>query len=237
MPVREVDEQEDFSPMPPQIPRISSTPPVLGSRALTPEARVQPPEPKEFELRPGDSGEDRPTQIPQQLEPLTDADLKAIQAAEETALLREMREAEELLASEPSLFGLPAIISHPFLGATVIAFASVLGLFIFNQVTSVLNGLATLPAYWQYAGWAGLGILGLAFSYAGLRFAWLYVRLRRNKQLRIKGLEELEKRTRNALAGQRQDQGSQTATHPVSSRVSNVSRQGTQTTGRPGRKR
>jgi uncharacterized membrane protein YcjF (UPF0283 family) len=157
---------------------------------------LQPPEPKEFELRPGDSGEDRPTQIPQQLTPLSDADLKAIETVEETALLREMREAEELLASEPGLFGLPSFLSHPLIGTGMLAFATILGLFVFNQVTSILNGLATLPTYWQYAGWVGLGVLGLGLLYSVLRLSWFYVRLRRNKQLRIKGLEELEKRTR-----------------------------------------
>lgn len=203
MPTTHLDERDDVPPVPPQIPRIEGiTPPPLmppqSSSTSSPgvEPVTQRSEPKEFDQRPGDPGEDRPPQIPQQLTPLSEADLQAIRVAEETALLREMREAEELTSSEPSLLGLPALISHPLVGLVMLALGGLLGLFIFNQVASVVVALSTLPPIWQYLGWAGLSLLGLAVLYAMARLGWFYYHLRRNKQIRLKGLEALERRTK-----------------------------------------
>jgi uncharacterized membrane protein YcjF (UPF0283 family) len=194
----ELDENLDL-PVPPQAPRFDGAPPKpvplppTFSDAVGPTQR---PEPKEFDLRPGDAGEDRPPQVPANLAPLSDGDLKAIRAAEEQLLMRELREAEELIASEPSVLGLPSYLSGPLMGSLVIGLAAVLGLFVFNQVMSAIASLGTLQGFWMYGGYVGLGLLAGAVVYAMLRLVWLYFRLRRNKQLRLKGLEELEKRTK-----------------------------------------
>jgi len=198
MPRPDLDERDDLAPVPPQVPRMDG----VAAKAFVPAASpsapppVQRPEPKEFDLRPGDSGEDRPVQTPLGLAPLSEADHKALAIEEERLLQRELREAEELIASEPSVLGLPGYLSHPLMGAIVIGLGAVLGLFLFNQIMQAVALIGTLQGFWMYGCYAGLGVLGLAAVYAMLRLLWLYMRLRRNKQLRIKGLEELEKRTK-----------------------------------------
>jgi putative membrane protein len=200
MPRPKFDERDDLPAMPPQVPRLDGAPSkAVHVPAPLPNvvpAPAQKPEPKEFELRPGDSGEDRPSQVPMALAPLSDADLKALAAEEERLLQRELREAEELIASEPSVLGLPSVLSHPLMGAVVVGMAAVLGLFVFNQFMQALSLLGSLQGFWMYGGYVGLGLLAGGVVYAMLRLVWLYVRLRRNKQLRLKGLEELEKRTK-----------------------------------------
>jgi putative membrane protein len=193
MPRSEIDEI-DQAPAPPQVPRLEGAPARIVP--LPPPPTLQRSEPKEFEPRPGDSGEDRPTQAPANLAPLSPADLRALADADELLLQKELREAEELIASEPSVLGLPAWISHPLMASVVIGMAALVGLFLFNQVGQSLALLGSLQGFWAYAGYVGLGILGAAVAYAMLRMLVLYFRLRRNRQLRIKGLEELEKRTR-----------------------------------------
>ena len=196
MPRTEIDEREDYSPVPPQVPRMEGPSPKPAEPPHTQRSA-----PKEFELRPGDSGDDRPPQIPKELGPLSDADLKALAEAEERLLQKELREAEELIASEPSVLGLSNWLSHPLMGSVAIGMAGVLGLFIYNQVTSALATMGSLQGFWMYGGYVALGVLAGSVLYAMLRLLWLYVRLRRNKQLRIKGLEELEKRIRELPAG------------------------------------
>jgi len=201
MPRPNLDERDDLPPVPPQVPRMdgSSTktayiPPAFpGAEAAV---LLQRSSPKEIELRPGDSGEDRPSQIPANLTPLNESDLKALDAAEERLLSRELREAEELIASEPSVLGLPSYLSHPLMGSLLIGVTALIGLFVFNQVAQALALLGTLQGFWMYGGYVGLGVLGAGVVYAMLRLSWLYVRLKRNRQLRLKGLEELEKRTK-----------------------------------------
>ena len=194
MPRSDYDEIET-PPVPLQVPRLEGIPtkPLPQPSELPTLQRT---EPKEFDFRPGDSGEDRPLQAPRGLAPLSEADRRALADTEERLLQKELREAEELIASEPSMFGLSSWISHPIMGSVVIGLGAVLGLFIFNQVMSALSVLGALQGIWMYAGYVGLGLLGLGVAYAMLRLLWLYMRLRRNKQLRIKGLEELEKRTK-----------------------------------------
>ena len=191
MPRIELEEREEYSPVPPQVPRMETPPPRPPE---PPHAHHS--EPKEFQLRPGDSGDDRPLQVPKDLAPLSDADLKALSQAEERLLQKELREAEELIASEPSVLGLPNWLSHPLMGSVAIGMAGVLGLFIYNQVTSALATMGSLQGFWMYGGYVALGLLAGSVVYAMFRLLWLYIRLRRNKQLRIKGLEELEKRTK-----------------------------------------
>jgi uncharacterized membrane protein YcjF (UPF0283 family) len=106
-----------------------------------------------------------------------------------------LKRAAELMASEPTVFGLPSILGHPLVGLFMLAMAGLLGLFLFNQVSSAITAINTLPDYLQWLGWGVFGLLTLAVVYAMLRFTVMYIRLRRNKQLRLRGLQELEKRT------------------------------------------
>ncbi len=197
MPRPDVSELDDLV-VPPQTPRIDGTAKRVAVAVTVEEETisVQRSEPKEFDLRPGDSGEDRPPQLPHGLTDLSEADLKAMAQAEELLLQKEIRAAEELITSEPSVLGLPSFLSHPFMGAVVVGLLSLLGLFIFNQITQALSQIGTLQGFWMYGGYVGLGILGGGVLYAIFRFVWIYIRLRRNKQLRLKGLEELDKRTK-----------------------------------------
>ena len=187
----------DEIPVPPQVPRLDGAP-VIKPLPVFPEAGLakQRSEPKEYEPRPGDSGEDRPTQVPSSLAPLSEADMKALADADERLLQKELREAEELIASEPSVLGLPSYLTHPLMGSVLIGLVAVLGLFVFNQITQALSLMGSLQGFWMYGGYVGLGLLGGGVAYSMLRLLWLYVRLRRNRQMRIKGLEELEKRAK-----------------------------------------
>ena len=134
--------------------------------------------------------------MPTGLAALSEEDSKALQEAEDAAISQELREAEELLNSEPTLLGLPSFLSHPMMGAMAIGMLAVLGLFLFNQVTTTLANIAAIPAPWCYFAYAGVALLGIAAAYALIRFFWMYYRVRKNKQLRLQGLEELEKRTK-----------------------------------------
>ena len=189
----DLDEVE-APPVPPQVPRMDGAAKPVA--AFTDAHTAQRSEPHETELRPGDSGEDRPLQVPRDLQALSEADLRALAAAEERVLLKELREAEELIASDPSVLGLPGYLSHPLMLSAVIGMAGVLGLFLFNQIGQAIALMGSLQGYWMYGGYVGLGILCAAAGYAMLRMLWIYFSLRRNRQLRIKGLEELEKRTK-----------------------------------------
>jgi uncharacterized membrane protein YcjF (UPF0283 family) len=150
-------------------------------------------EPARFEPRPDDldEGEARLPQAPVALDELKPGELPK----ELTPLDEELRRAAELMACEPTVFGLPSIFGHPLVGLVMLAAAGLLGLFMFNQVASAITAINTLPETVRWAGWGFFGLLTLAVVYAVVRLAILYIRLRRNKQLRLQGLIELEKRT------------------------------------------
>lgn len=182
----------DLDELPPLLPQA----PVRPLPGLTPPGSplpIQRAEPNNFEPRPGDidDGEARLPQAPASLvEPRPD-DV----AREETPLEEELRRAAELMASEPTVFGLPSIFGHPLVSLIMLAMAGLLGLFLFNQVASAITAINTLPETVRWLGWGFFGLLTLAVLYAMVRLTILYVKLRRNKQLRLQGLEELEKRT------------------------------------------
>ena len=159
---------------------------------LTPPARQETPP----ELRPGETELGRPPQVPADLAPLTTDDLAALKLLDDEQAARDLAEAELLLASDPSGLGWLGWFGSPLAFAFLVGMAGLAGLFVFNQVLSVLNTLAAQPVWAQYAGYAGLILLGGCVLYAALRLAVLYARLRHNRQLRIKGLAELSKRTR-----------------------------------------
>jgi uncharacterized membrane protein YcjF (UPF0283 family) len=99
------------------------------------------------------------------------------------------------MSSEPTVFGLPSILGHPLVGLVMLGAAGLLGLFLFNQVASAVTAINTLPETIRWAGWGFFGLLTLAVAYSVVRLTIMYIRLRRNKQLRLQGLVELEKRT------------------------------------------
>jgi putative membrane protein len=151
----------------------------------------------EIELRPGESDLGKPPQVPTHVAPLTDDDRHRLRQAEEEQALRDLAEAEEMLASDPALIRWAGWFAHPLAAAFLVGTVGVLGLFLYSQTITILSQIATLQPVWmQYAAYGALGLLAAAVLYAMLRLTVLYVRLQRNRQLRLSGLEELHSRTR-----------------------------------------
>jgi uncharacterized membrane protein YcjF (UPF0283 family) len=146
-------------------------------------------------LRAGETDLGRPPQVSAHVAPLTDDDHRRLREAEEAQALRDLAEAEELLASDPAVkwFGW---FAHPLAAAFLLGSAGVLGLFLYSQVLGILANLATQPQGVQYAGYAGLILCGAAVLFAMLRLLIIYAKLRLNRQLRLAGLEELNQRTK-----------------------------------------
>jgi putative membrane protein len=173
--------------------------PVAG---VLPQPRVEAPFRKHEEaseeptIRPGDTDLGRPSQIPSKSTPLSDEDRRRLQEAREAEALRDLVEAEELLASDPVIVRWAGWFAHPLAAAFLVGTAGALGLFLYSQLLTILANLATQPVGIQYAGYSVLGLLSLAVSYSIIRLMLLYLRLRRNRQLRLEGLEELQTRTR-----------------------------------------
>jgi len=172
--------------------------PTLGIRPDTPPSRaaevIFAPD-EELFLRAGETDLGRPPQVSDHVAPLTDDDRKRLREADEKQALRDLAEAEELLASDPALrwFGW---FAHPLAAAFLLGSTGALGLFLYSQVLSILGNLATQVEWVQYLGYAGLILCGGAVLVAMVRLVIVYVRLRLNRQLRIAGLEELHRRTR-----------------------------------------
>ncbi len=180
-------ELDELPPLMPQAPFKAAPGPVA------PNLPFQRAEPTNFEPRPGDrdEGEARLRQAPVTLDVPRPGEI----ARDVTPLDEELRRAAELMASEPTVFGLPTLIGNPLVGLVMLGLAGLLGLFAFNQVAGAVTAINTLPGQLQWLGWGFFGLLALAVVYSVLRLTILYVRLRRNKQLRLQGLIELEKRT------------------------------------------
>jgi uncharacterized membrane protein YcjF (UPF0283 family) len=181
---------QDLQELPPLLPQVPVAP---GKSTPNEPVALQRATPENFEPRPGDTdeGEARLPQAPANLAELQDGEV----ARDVTPLEEELKRAAELMASEPTVFGLPSILGHPLVGLVMLALAGLLGLFLFNQDSSAITAINTLPDYLSWLGWGVFGVLTLAVAYSLLRFTILYIRLRRNKQLRLRGLQELEKRT------------------------------------------
>lgn len=146
-------------------------------------------------LRPGETDLGRPEQRPAHVTDLTDADREKLRKAEVEQALHDLAEAEELTASDPAV-GWLGWVAHPLAAAFLIGSAGALGLFVYSQALQILAALAVQPAWVQWIGYIALAMCGGAVLYAAGRFVLVYVRVRRNRQLRLAGLEELHKRTR-----------------------------------------
>lgn len=166
-----------------------------GAVVEPPRSWIPSPDP-DVELREGETELGRPPQVPIGLELLTDADRKRLREMDEEQAAKELAEAELLLAADPSGFGWLGWFATPLALALLVGSAGLAGIFIFNQVLSVLAALAVQPAWAQYLGYAGLGLFGVCVLYAFLRCGLLYIRLRHNRQVQVKGLRELSRRTR-----------------------------------------
>lgn len=161
-----------------------------------PRSEVAPTPDPTLELREGETELGRPPQVPGGLALLSDADRTRLRQLEEEQAAKDLAEAELLIAADPAGFGWLGWFNTPFVLALLVGSIGLAGLFVFNQVLSVLNTLASQPDWAKYTGYVGLVLFGACVLYAFLRFAYLYVVLRRNRQIRMKGLEELSRRTR-----------------------------------------
>ena len=186
-------EEDDLPAQRPQVGR--PTPPPL---VVPPSARPSPVEdPLDTAIRPGDApaGEDRAAHVPERIESLSKNDLRQLEAARAEGLSLELQKMEEEILSEPSMGGVAGLLATPLVGMMLLGAMGLVGLFLFNQFLSTASAISNLPQVWQYAAWAALGVLTAMVLGAMLRFGVFYLRLKRNKQLRLNGLRELEKRT------------------------------------------
>lgn len=174
--------------IPVQAPR--TIPPTEPPPAAPPPPTSVPDEPREGE------GVLRPRQAPAETAPLNAADWKQIRADEARQAAEESRRLEEMLAEETALIHLPAFLTHPLVLAGLLGVMALVGLFVFAQVTSTLAGLATLPEWVRYPGYAGLAILTLLVLFAAFRLLGFYFSLRPNRPVPVKTLQQLAQRTR-----------------------------------------
>ncbi|MGL6075811.1 MAG: DUF697 domain-containing protein [Fimbriiglobus sp.] len=148
------------------------------------------------ELREGDAGLGRATPAPTALHPVTDTELQQLREADEAKARQELAEAEELLASDPGIFRWAGGFAHPLVASMLLGSVGALGLYLYSQVLSILATIANQPTWAQYLSYSGLALLGSCVAFSMLRLLGLYFSFRRNRQLRLAGLEELQSRTR-----------------------------------------
>lgn len=184
-------DDDDFRIGVPGAGRAAVAPPLNGHAPARPEA----PEPPE--LRPGETELGRPPQVPTDLAQLTDDDRAVLKLLDAEQAAREEAEAEMLLASDPTGLGWLGWFGSPLAFAALLGITGVFGVFLFNQTASLLQTLAAIQEDWlRWTGYGGLALFGFCVLYAFIRFMVLYVRLRENRQLRVKGIQELSKRTK-----------------------------------------
>jgi uncharacterized membrane protein YcjF (UPF0283 family) len=168
----------------------------VASPPRSPVPREAPIPDPSLELREGDTELGRPPQVPDALSLLSESDRARLRQLEEEQAAKDLAEAEMLLASDATGLGWLGWFGTPLVLALLVGTAGLAGIFVFNQVLSVLEALAAQPDWARYTGYAGLALFGICVLYAFLRFAYLYAMLRRNQQVRVQGLEELSRRTR-----------------------------------------
>ncbi len=172
-----------------------------GTGGVTPAVRpapapVEPAAELIVELRPGETELGRPPQVPIDLAPLSPEDVAKLKALDEEQAAKDLAEAELLLASDPTGLGWLGWFGTPLVFAFLLGTAGVFGIFFFNQTFTLVATLRQQPEWAQYVGFIGLGLFAFCVLFAFFRFLFIYFRMRENRQLRIKGIEELSKRTR-----------------------------------------
>ena len=181
-------------------PSRASAPTAIPRQVIEPTPAAEQPE-----LREGDTGLGRPPQTPRDVAALTEEDRRRLREADEAQALRDLAEAEELLASDPAV-AWAGWFAHPLAVAFLLGSAGALGLFLYAQALTILGTLATQPEFIRYPGYAAFSIFGGAVLYSMLRLVWLYLRLQRNRQLRLEGLAALQTRTRLRWLAQAKNQ-------------------------------
>lgn len=194
------DDDDDFRIGVPGVGRaaVAPPPPLRTDPAKhEPEARGGNPPEMAAELRPGETELGRPPQVPADLAPLSAQDLAALKLLDDEQAARDVAEAELLLTSDPTGLGWLGWFGSPLAFAFLLGMTGVIGVFLFNQTATLLHTLASIQEDWlRWTGYAGLALLGACVLYSFIRFMVLYVRLRENRQLRVKGIKELANRTR-----------------------------------------
>jgi putative membrane protein len=175
------------------VPGRAAVAPLNGFAPPTRDAAPEAPP----ELRPGETELGRPPQVPADLAELSTADLAALKLLDEEQAARDVAEAELLLASDPTGLGWLGWFGSPLAFAFLLGITGVFGVFLFNQTASLLQTLASVQEDWlRWIGYGGLILFGSCVLYSFLRFLFIYVRMRENRQLRVKGIKELSNRTR-----------------------------------------
>ncbi len=147
-------------------------------------------------LREGETDLGRPEQVPTHQQVLSADDHQALRAEEDRRAAEELARLEEMMAADPEAFRWAGWFASPLAFTLLLGSVGLAGLFLFNQVMALLASLAVQPAWVQYAGYSAVALLGGAVLVAMLRVLVLYVRLKRNQQVRLAVLGELQQRTR-----------------------------------------
>ncbi len=166
------------------LPVALAAAPAPDPRAAEPAQPLQPRPDDDGSFRPHSLADDQRALTPEEL--ATDDDAKRVEAA---------RMADELMyAGAVPGFEWFGRFASPLAYALALGAFGVFGVFVFNQAAQLVGVLAQLPVWAQCVGYGGLGLFAVCILFALGRFAVLYLRLRENRQLRLKGVRELDKR-------------------------------------------
>jgi uncharacterized membrane protein YcjF (UPF0283 family) len=180
------DDGRDFLPG-------SGRPPLSVVPVPEPELRLHEPKPEPpLEPRAGDPVLGRPVPVAADQRALTPDELASDERAKQAEAARM---ADELIyASAVPGFGWFGRFASPLVYALAFGTFGVFGVFVFNQTAQLVGAFAQVPLWAQCVGFSGLGLFAFCILFALGRFAVLYLRLRENRQLRLKGVRELDKR-------------------------------------------
>ena len=88
-------------------------------------------------------------------------------------------------------------------GIVFLGMFCILALFVAAQVTSTLAALAVLPSWARLSGYFGLSLLTGVLLFTAIGLAWKYFRLRRNRQVTLADVLQLEQRREMQTNAQR----------------------------------
>ncbi|MEZ6142473.1 MAG: YcjF family protein [Zavarzinella sp.] len=170
------------------LPQVART----GGEVKKPTAEPIPAGP-EFSPRDGDPDEKDGARLPQ----IPDQAAVAppdLQDWEDTTLHHRVDEAEMMIHTQRSLLGMTGIFGHSLAGLVFIFIAGLLGFYLFNQVVLAIASIQAMPRVPQMISWGVFALLSILVGYGIIRFATMYIKLRRNRQLQLRGLDELQER-------------------------------------------
>jgi putative membrane protein len=143
--------------------------------------------------RPGDSGLGVPSSTADAGRMLTAAELAALEAADAQRDRDEAERVYEQLVADHAGFRLPAFIRNA-LGLALVAFIGFFGFFVVTQIPIFFAQISVLAPWAQYL------VLGLFFVFTTalllvvVRMAWMFGRLRVNRQVQVGALRDLADR-------------------------------------------